>query len=1371
MSDPRLRRYVSRLQLSKIAARQPGSVEPRLESSTAAALWVDVSGFTSLTSALAAKGPIGVEEVSQVMSAYFGRITDIATGTGGDVIGYAGDGALILWSEHTSGGLPTATALAAQAGTVVQREFSEFTLVPGVSLGLRVSIGAGPVSIAEVGGVGGVWQFLVSGDAVGQAVRADRHSVVGDVLLSAEAWKQIGEWAEGEATESGHVRLASLSRPFSPRGERADPLLTSDDVLVPYVPEIALDRLAAEQERWLGEFRGVSVMFATLRELVLDGRDSLDLLHTVVGEVQEEVRRQEGRIYQFLTDDKGTTIIAAFGLPLNAHADDTARCVETALTIRDHLPDEVSIGVGIATGQAYCGVYGGWDRRQYAVVGPVMNRASRLAQQAGGIVCDESVARALAGHPSLSFETLQPLHLKGEAGAVAAYTPRRELGGAVRLRRIIGRRREREVLAEAMRRVVDEREGGVVIVQAEEGFGKSVLMEDFARRAREANVTCMVGEVDDAERDTPYVMWRSIVADLLELDRESRDSAELQRYVCARLPDGEGLEDLVPLLGDVLPLDLDPTSRTERLQGEVRAENTRRLLLALFRASARTSPLAFVLEDAHLGDSTSWDLLQEVARRVPDLLLVVTVRPVAQPPDGLKALAEMAEDRHLSLGPLSREEVGELLADRLGAPEIPPAVVELICAKAAGHPFFSEELGYALRDQGALGAEGGADQTAHRPTAEDMEEALERLALPTTVQGAITSRLDRLGAEELLTLRTASAIGLNFSLTLLREVYPVSTGRDDVEEHLARLADEDLVHLETDGGEPVWGFKHSITREVAYNAMPYEQRRELHQGIAEWHESKHGADAPHLWALLGYHWKRAGVPRKASRYLGRAGERALRQYANREAARLLKEALIAAEEAGLPDEQRAAWQLHLGRAYVNWSRYEEALPHLEAGISRHGHAAPRHPVAATSHLAGQLFLQGLHRVWPARFVGGKVEDRDRLLPLVPAYEGLVESHYLAGSTLPCLHAAVRALNLAESAGPSVELARGYASFGAIMGFVPLHGVAESYTRRAVETARTVADPAGTAWVYLATGVYQAGKGEWDRATGFFEDAARISEELGDRRRWEDCLQHLATVSYLTGDFPRALERADRLFSSAVGGGDVSGHGASEANLVRQLAALRIKAHCLLSSGSFDEAWDCVEGIRELLRGRTAGVEQGRLVLAALEALASVHQDRNGDPDGQVRAAASLLATSAVSSYEMLLEYGAIAEASLTLVEREEGDATRIKTARRTIKRLSSHGRVFPVARPATDLWRGLLHWHVGKQSKAFEAWEKSVETARESCLPLIEGLSHMHMGLHLRAEGNERTEHLTEAASILERIGALHHHARARSGLEGGASQ
>src|SRR5260370_27019513 len=116
---------------------------------------------------------------------------------------------------------------------------------------------------------------------------------------------------------------------------------------------------------------------------------------------------------------------------------------------------------------------------------------------------------------------------------------------------------------------------------------------------------------------------------------------------------------------------------------------------------------------------------------------------------------------------LSREEPAALIGQRLGAHTLPPEVVELVYEKAQGHPLFCEELASAMREAGLIEVVGGDCRL--RPEAGD----LRAMNLPDTVQGAVTSRVDRLTPPEQLTLKVASVIGPTFSFRLLHEVYPI----------------------------------------------------------------------------------------------------------------------------------------------------------------------------------------------------------------------------------------------------------------------------------------------------------------------------------------------------------------------------------------------------------------------------------------------------------------------------------------------------------------------------------------------------------------------------------------------------------------------
>src|SRR5207248_7019245 len=121
------------------------------------------------------------------------------------------------------------------------------------------------------------------------------------------------------------------------------------------------------------------------------------------------------------------------------------------------------------------------------------------------------------------------------------------------------------------------------------------------------------------------------------------------------------------------------------------------------------------------------------------------------------------------------------VCQRLGVRSLPPALAGLIYEKAQGNPYFSEELAYALRDSRLVEVEGEECRLA--PGAGDLGD----VAFPDTVQGVVTSRIDRLGPAEQLTLKVASVIGRVFPLRILRDLYPIEEDRASLPTHLHRL--------------------------------------------------------------------------------------------------------------------------------------------------------------------------------------------------------------------------------------------------------------------------------------------------------------------------------------------------------------------------------------------------------------------------------------------------------------------------------------------------------------------------------------------------------------------------------------------------------
>src|SRR5205814_1215141 len=235
-------------------------------------------------------------------------------------------------------------------------------------------------------------------------------------------------------------------------------------------------------------------------------------------------------------------------------------------------------------------------RREYTLIGNVVNLSARLMQAAaGGVYCDEPTFRASRNR--IRFETLAPINVKGRSEPIPVFRPLGEAypgapapGRASAGKPLIGRRAERQALVDRLRALRDRGEGGVVVLEGEAGIGKSRLLWELLRQARDDSVSLLSGAADAIDKATPYFAWRPVFRQLFGLDGPAQDQEVWRRQVLSQLAGDPELCRLVPLLGAVLPGDWPANELTAEMSGEVRAENTNRLLLRLL-ARIPGSPL------------------------------------------------------------------------------------------------------------------------------------------------------------------------------------------------------------------------------------------------------------------------------------------------------------------------------------------------------------------------------------------------------------------------------------------------------------------------------------------------------------------------------------------------------------------------------------------------------------------------------------------------------------------------------------------------------------------------------------------------------------------------------------------------------------
>lgn len=890
------------------ATKDPGYFsKPTKEQLNCVVLFADISGFTALTERLAIRGPAGVEELTHLLNSYLGQLIDLISLYGGDIVKFAGDALLAIWPKETLGiSLEKLTQKVAQCCLTIQKRLHNYSVASDVTLSMKLAIGAGEILVQTLGGIFGRWELLVAGDPLTQVGICNKYAKSGQIMISPEAWSLIKEKSEVIKSDYDEDLAIQLVKILSPA--ELQPTIkikaeaSSTAALRAFIPGAIRSRVDAGQTDWLAELRKVTILFINLPDF--NHQTPLEQAQEATCALQTSLYRYEGSINKISVDDKGASLVAVLGLPPLSHEDDPARGIRAALAMQETLKNlNLRSSIGVTTGLTFCGSVGSSIRREYTVIGDTVNLAARLMQAANeDILCDDPTAKAAFGR--LNFTSLAPLKVKGKKDLIAVYRP--SLLKTKRVRstlhktkiEIIGRVNEKALIKEKLLLLKEKSQASRLIIEGEAGIGKSRLVENIISQAQEMEFILLQGAGDSIESATPYFAWRNIVAELFQLENlenlENSDHSVKETHILKQLPSEAKLLENAPLLDVFLPWDWPDNEHTAQLIGKVRADAVHELLVSLLKHISKETPLVLVMEDAHWLDSGSLALLLLVSQNVENLLLIVATRPVIAPvASDYAQLINVSGTEKIELTHLSTEDTILLVSNRLGVKQLPKEVQELIISKSDGNPFFSEELAYAMRDMGYIQivdsecfvAKGAGEVNTWK--------------FPDTIQGVITSRVDRLTPAQQLTIKVASVIGRIFPFRTLQDIYPIDKDKEFISEHFQTLEALDLTPLNKPAPDLAYIFKHIITRDVVYNLMLFSQRRQLHKAVAQWYEKNYATDLSPYYSYLAFHWCKAAQERepepeivwKAVDYLQKAGEQALKRYVNQEAIGFFSEAI------------------------------------------------------------------------------------------------------------------------------------------------------------------------------------------------------------------------------------------------------------------------------------------------------------------------------------------------------------------------------------------------------------------------------------------------------------------------------------------------
>ncbi|HEV8451972.1 MAG TPA: AAA family ATPase [Gaiellales bacterium] len=651
--------------------------------------------------------------------------------------------------------------------------------------------------------------------------------------------------------------------------------------------QLAAAKAAAREERRIVTVIFVDLVGFTSRAETLDPEDVRAILAPYHDRVRAEIESFGGVVEKFI----GDAVVGVFGAP-TAFGDDPERAVRSALSVRAALGAQVRMAVN--TGEALVTMAARPELGEAMVAGDVINTAARLqsAAPAGGVLVGGETYRCT--HQVVEYSSAEPVIAKGKEAPIEVWLAERLCDEAGRPGTpLVGRVGELAMLKGIWERAVVG-SPHLVTVLGPPGVGKSRLASEFRRMVDADGGRTVRGRCLPYRESSAYGAFATQVkqfASIFENDEPELVLGKL-RAECDRL----AVPDPAVVAGHLgIILGIDPS---------LVAEDRETLFFSVrcfVEAITAEQPVVLVFEDIHWADPVLLDLIEQLTGMHGSRVLLLTL-----------ARPELLDSRpgwggglpgyiSMSLQPLVGDEAQALAFNVLRGIEESERQrrAAAFAEMAEGNPLFIEQLAATL-----------AERPAGSPD-----------ALPTTIRGIVTARLDALPADERAVLLTAAVMGKVFWRGPVERVTDDATPLGDA---LAALERRDLIRREpvsAIAGERQYSFRHMMIRDAAYEMLPRTRRQELHADLARYLEAE-APEAGEAVTQIARHWREAGKGDRAVRYFIAAGEEAERGWAMEHAALLYREAFDLVRD----DQSDTRRDLRRRLALVYWRSFHRDEP-------------------------------------------------------------------------------------------------------------------------------------------------------------------------------------------------------------------------------------------------------------------------------------------------------------------------------------------------------------------------------------------------------------------------------------------------------------
>jgi two-component system sensor kinase len=733
----------------------------------------------------------------------------------------------------------------------------------------------------------------------------------------------------------------------------------------------------------------------------------------------------------------------------------------------------------------------------------------------------------------------------------------------------VGRRDELAELLGASREAMIGR-GGVILVEAESGGGKSRLLEELAARALDNDTLVLRGQgVDEAAR-RPFEVLEGVARGLREAAGQDRALADRLR---TRLADDRAvLCAVLPVMSDFVGAATGEELLGPEEHGEARALAALGRLLDVLGSQQR--PALLLLDDCQWADEPTIRLLGRWQRELEadtHVLVVAAFRAEEVAADNpLRAVTP----RCVTLAPFAPGDMHGLVESMAGP--VPEAALDLVTRLAGGSPFMASAVLRGLVESGALFHDGQGWRIDPELMA-DVQSSREAATF-------LTRRLELLDADAVQLLAAGAVLGKEFDVEMAAGLTGAQTGAALAT--LQALRGRHLLWLDVDALRA--SFVHDKLREALLDRLSPVQRKTLHAAAAELLAISGGSAYD-----LAYHFHAAGNDRDAFPFAIAAAEQARSRHALAAAEQQYRIALVGVDPndveslldvcIGLGDvlmlrglyddatasfrsaldvatdaERRADIAYRLGELAFKRGAVPEAVEQQQNALRILGRMVPRSRAAFLVCALWEVLVQTAHCLLPRRWIRRRrLEDMGDDLIAARIYSKLAYSYWFSRGAIPCGWAHLREMNLLERYPPTLELAQAYSEHAPVASTLPWYSRGIAYAQKSLEISREFGDVwrQGQSLHFYGVVLYAASR--FETAIEKLLEAIRLLDRTGDQWEISTALWHLGFCYYRLGRVSESMA----MFRRCLDNGRMTG------NL--QATAIAVSGMAKVSGGMVD----------------------------------------------------------------------------------------------------------------------------------------------------------------------------------------------------------